>query len=119
VKHSSITKNHHIDCTNLIQIGDFVTVAGYSSQLLTHSINIELNIQDSNPIMIGDYCFVGTSSTILGGSVLPGYSVLGANSLLNKPFVNPYRLYGGNPAKEIKALGHDFKYFTRESGFVY
>lgn len=118
-EHSAITKNHHIDCTNSIQIGNFVTVAGYSSQLLTHSINIELNIQDSHPITIGDYCFVGTASTILGGSALPAYSVLGANALLNKSFTVPYRLYGGNPAKEIKELSKDYKYFTREEGFVF
>lgn len=118
-EHSAITKNHHIDCTNIIQIGNFVTVAGYASQLLTHSINIELNIQDSNPITIGDYCFVGTASTILGGSVLPDCSVLGANALLNKNFTIPYRLYGGNPAKEIKELSKDYKYFNREVGFVF
>ena len=118
-EHSAITKNHHIDCTNIIQIGNFVTVAGYASQLLTHSINIELNIQDSNPITIGDYCFVGTASTILGGSVLPACSVLGANALLNKNFTIPYRLYGGNPAKEIKELSKDYKYFNREVGFVF
>ncbi|REH01898.1 hypothetical protein C8P67_101382 [Flavobacterium aquicola] len=118
-EHSSITKNHHIDCTNVVQIGNFVTVAGYSSQLLTHSINIGLNIQDSHPIIIGDYCFVGTATTILGGAALPAYSVLGANSLLNKAFTIPYCLYGGNPAKEIKELSKDFKYFNRETGFVY
>lgn len=118
-EHSAITKNHHIDCTNVIQIGNFVTIAGYASQLLTHSINIELNIQDSSPITIGDYCFVGTASTILGGAVLPPYCILGANSLLNKTFTVPYRLYGGNPAKEIKELSKDFKYFNREVGFVY
>ena len=118
-QHSAITKNHHVDCTNTIQIGNFVTVAGYSSQLLTHSINIELNIQDSSPIVIGDYCFVGTASTILGGANLPSYCVLGANSLLNKPYSIPYRLYAGNPAMEIKELPSDFKYFNRVSGFVY
>lgn len=118
-KHSAITKNHHIDCTNIIQIGNFVTIAGYASQLLTHSINIELNIQDSYPIHIGSYCFVGTASTILGGASLPDYCVLGANTLLNKSFTVPYRLYGGNPAKEIKELSKDFKYFNREIGFVY
>lgn len=118
-KHSAITKNHHIDCTNTIQIGNFVTVAGYASQLLTHSINIELNLQDSSPIVIGDYCFVGTASTILGGATLPSYSVLGANSLLNKSYAIPYRLYAGNPAKEIKELPIDFKYFNRTTGFVY
>lgn len=118
-QHSAITKNHHIDCTNVIQIGNFVTIAGYSSQLLTHSINIELNIQDSHPITIGNYCFVGTAVTVLGGAVLPDYSVLGANSLLLKPFATPYRLYGGNPAKEIKELSQDFNYFNRDIGFVY
>lgn len=118
-EHSAITKNHHIDCTNRIEIGNFVTIAGYASQLLTHSINIQLNIQDSYPITIGDYCFVGTASTILGGSALPAYSVLGANALLNKSFTVPYRLYGGNPAKEIKELSPDYKYFKREVGFVY
>jgi acetyltransferase-like isoleucine patch superfamily enzyme len=118
-QHSAITKNHHIDCTNVITIGNFVTIAGYSSQLLTHSINIELSIQDSHPITIGDYCFVGTAVTILGGSVLPAYCVLGANSLLNKAYSIPYRLYGGNPAKEIKELSKDFNYFNREIGFVY
>lgn len=117
-QHSAITKNHHIDCTNVIQIGNFVTIAGYASQFLTHSINIGLNIQDSHPITIGDYCFVGTSSTILGGANLPAYSVLGANSLLNKAFVIPYRLYGGNPAQEIQELSRVFKYFNREVGFV-
>ena len=118
-QHSAITKKHHIDCTNEIIIGDFVTVAGYSSQILTHSINIELNIQDSKPITIGDYCFVGTASTILGGAVLPSYCVLGASSLLNKAFTIPYRLYGGNPAKEIKELSKDYLYFKREIGFVF
>lgn len=118
-RHSAITKNHHIDCTNIIQIGNFVTVAGYASQLLTHSINIELNIQDSAPITIGDYCFVGTSSTILGGANLPPFCVLGANSLLNKSFSIPYRLYAGNPAKEIKELSKDSIYFKREVGFVF
>lgn len=118
-EHSAITKKHHIDCTNLVKIGNFVTVAGYSSQFLTHSINIELNIQDSKPITIGDYCFVGTSSIILGGANLPSFSVLGANSLLNKSFSLPYRLYGGNPAREIKELPKEYKYFNRAIGFVY
>jgi len=118
-EHSAITKKHHIDCTNLIQIGNFVTIAGYSSQLLTHSINIEFNRQDSNPIRIGNYCFVGTASTILGGAALPDYSVLGANALLNKNFTVPFRLYGGNPAKEIKELSNDYGYFKRETGFVF
>ena len=117
-EHSSITKNHHIDCTNLIKIGKFCTIAGYNSQLLTHSINIYESIQDSAPILIGDYTFVGTNVVILGGAVLPDYSVLGAKSLLNSAFQKPWHLYAGVPAKEIKEISKDAKYFHRTKGFV-
>lgn len=116
---SAITKKHHIDCTNVLKIGNFVTVAGYSTQFLTHSINIQEGRQDSSPITIGDYCFIGTNSVILGGASLPSYSVLGANSLLNKDYSEQYMLYGGVPAKPIKAIDKEAKYFTRTTGFIY
>lgn len=116
---SAITKNHHIDCTNLIQIGQFATIAGYDSQLLTHSINIRENRQDSAPIIIGDYTFVGTNVVILGGSVLPSFSVLGAKSLLNKPYTEEWKLYAGVPAKLVSSIHEEDKYFSRTEGFVY
>lgn len=116
--HSAITKNHHLDCTSQIFIGNFSTIAGYDSQLLTHSINIIKGIQDSSPIIIGDYCFIGTNCTILGGANLPSYSVLGAKSLLNKKYSQTHNLYGGVPAILIKSISKDAKYFNREIGFV-
>jgi carbonic anhydrase/acetyltransferase-like protein (isoleucine patch superfamily) len=118
-ENSAITKNHHIDCTNLIQIGSFSTIAGYQTQLLTHSVNIIENYQDSAPILIGNYTFVGTNSTILGGAVLPDYSVLGAKSLLNKPHVQQWMLYGGVPAKPLRELPKEAKYFHRVDGYIY
>jgi acetyltransferase-like isoleucine patch superfamily enzyme len=116
---SAITKNHHLDCTNSLEIGNFTIIAGYNSQLLTHSINLEDNRQDSHPIRIGNYCFVGTNVVILGGSSLPDYSVLGAKSLLNTCFEESFYLYGGVPAKAVKQLSHELKYFRRNKGFVY
>ena len=71
------------------------------------------------PIRIGDYCFVGTNSVILGGSNLPDYSVLGAKSLLNKKCEVPYSLYAGVPALTIKDLDKNAKYFQRIDGFIY
>ncbi len=118
-KESAITKNHHIDCTNRISIGDFVTIAGYGSQLLTHSINIYTCRQESRPISIGNYCFVSTNVKILGGSSLPDYSVLGAGAVLNKAYSNEYTLYAGVPAKPVKEIVSSAKYFNREKGFVY
>ena len=116
---AAITKHHHIDCTNLIDIGAFSTVAGYYSQLLTHSIDVTENRQDSLPIIIGAYTFLGTNVVILGGSVLPAYSVLGAKSLLNKVYETEWKLYGGVPAKMLTDISKDAKYFNRTDGFVY
>ncbi|WP_316786290.1 hypothetical protein [Pedobacter frigiditerrae] len=118
-KESAITKNHHIDCTNLIQIGNFSTVAGYQTQLLTHSIDVYENRQDSKPIIIGDYTFIGTNCVVLGGAILPSHCLLAAKSMLNKSFHEEWKIYGGVPAKPIAALSMDAKYFTRTSGFVY
>lgn len=118
-KESAITKNHHIDCTSPITIGDFVTIAGYQSQLLTHSIDVYKNRQDSQPIAIGDYCFVGTGVKILGGSVLPNCSILGAGAVLNKAFDAEWTLYAGLPAKPIKEISENANYFRRKKGFVY
>lgn len=115
---AAITKNHHLDCTNKIIIGKFSTIAGYNSQLLTHSIDLIENRQNSNPIIIGNYTFIGTNVVILGGSELPSYSVLAAKSLLNKKYYEEWKVYGGVPAKEISSISEDAKYFSRTVGFV-
>lgn len=116
---SAITKNHHIDCTNSIHIGNFVTIAGYQSQFLTHSINITEGKQSSSPIFIGDYSFISTRVILLGGSKIPAYSVLAAGSVLTKHYHEEYILYGGVPARPIKKLSHNAAYFTRLEGFIF
>ncbi len=115
---SSITKYHHFDCTSHIHIGRFTTIAGYHSQFLTHSIDLNENRQDSNSILIGDYSFIGTNVVVLGGSILPCHSALGAKSLLNKQFSEEWVLYGGVPAKKISEIPRTAKYFTRDEGYV-
>lgn len=117
--HSAITKRHHLDCTNRIEIGAFSTIAGYSSQFLTHSINIDLCRQDSGPIKIGDRTFIGTNVVILPNSSLPNFSILGAKALLNKHHTTEFTLYAGVPAKQTCTISSQAKYFHRESGFVF
>jgi acetyltransferase-like isoleucine patch superfamily enzyme len=116
--HAAITKNHHFDCTDTINIGALTTVAGYGSQFLTHSIDVHESRQDCHSIEIGTHCFVGTNVVILGGSKLPDRSVLGAKALLNKVFDTPDMLYGGVPAKALVQIEGKRKYFEREHGFV-
>lgn len=116
--HAAITHRHIIDCTERVSIGRFSTFAGFRSQILTHSIDLVACRQDASPVSIGDYCFVGTACTLLGGSALPDYSVLGANALLNKAQHETYRLYAGVPASAVAKLDPGMKYFTRPTGFV-
>ncbi len=116
--HAAVTHRHILDCTNSVRIGRFSTFAGYRSQVLTHSIDLAHCRQASKPVTIGEYCFVGTGSVLLGGCVLPDYSVLGALSVLNKAYTETHWLYAGNPARQVKALTETMLYFERSVGFV-
>lgn len=117
-EHAAITNRHIVDCTARVSIGRYATIAGFRSQLLTHSIDLRECRQDARPIDIGEYCFVGTACTLLGGGVLPDYSVLGAGALLNSAFRESHRLYAGVPAKSVAAIARDIGYFHRAVGFV-
>jgi hypothetical protein len=118
-REAAITNRHFIDCTERIHVGEFAAVAGFASQLMTHSINLEKSRQEAYPITVGKYCFVSTNCVLLGGSTLPDYSVLGAKSLLNRDYKESYFLYGGVPAKPIKALpAETTRFFQRTDGYV-
>lgn len=116
--HAAVTNRHLIDCTNSVVIGRFSTVAGWSSQILTHSIDLKQGVQSSAPIRIGDYCFIGTSAVLLGGSYLADSCILGAKSLLNKKYTEAFWLYSGVPARPTKQLSPDHVYFIRSKGIV-
>ena len=117
-EHSALTNRHLIDCTARVTIGKFATFAGFQSQILTHSIDLEKNRQSSSPVSIGDYCFVGTNCIILGGAVLPDYCVLAAKSQLAKKLTEECALYSGVPARYVQELSRDFGYFKRVEGLV-
>lgn len=112
-KDSAITKSHLIDCTDKVEIGDYTSVGGYGTQILSHSTSLKDNDQACAPIIIGHHCFVGTRSIILPGSILPDQSVLGAGAVLNKKLDEPMSLYAGVPAKFIKKNNPEFKFFSR------
>jgi len=78
-EHAAITSRHIIDCTDEVFIGGFSTFAGYRSQILTHSIDLNESRQRCKPVRIGHHCFVGTGCVLLGGCGLPDRSVLGAH----------------------------------------
>jgi len=117
-EHAAVTNRHIIDCTERVSIGRYATVAGFRSQILTHSIDLRECRQDARPISIGSYGFVGTACTLLGGTVIPDYSVVAAQTLMRSVYEERYRLYAGVPAKAVAELDPQMKYFTRTKGFV-
>lgn len=116
--HAAITHRHLIDCTDVVTIGAFSTVAGWGSQILTHGIDVVESRQRCAPVSVGDYCFVGTRSILLKGSVLPQSSVLAPGAVLSRAFDQSHTLYGGVPARAIKEIAAEAAYFHRAEGFV-
>jgi hypothetical protein len=117
-EHSALTSRHLLDCTNRISIGRFTTFAGFRSQILTHSIDLVAGRQTSAPVEIGAYCFVSSACVLLPGAKLPDYCVLAAGAVLPRPVTETHTLYAGVPARAVKQLPTDWKYFTRAQGFV-
>ena len=116
--HGAVTNQHLLDCSDKVTVGDFAIVAGWRSQIITHSIDFARSAQTTAPVTIGPYSFVGTGSVVLKGSVLPAYSVLAAGSTLTKEHSETHTLYGGVPARPIKSLDAGMKFFSRAEGFV-
>ena len=115
---SSITKKHHIDCTNSVILGEFAAIGGYDTQILTHSVDMMECRQDSHPIIIGKYSLVATRSIITGGAQLPAYSVLCAGAYLGKHYEEEWKMYGGVPARPIKDIPKEAKRFHRTQGYI-
>jgi carbonic anhydrase/acetyltransferase-like protein (isoleucine patch superfamily) len=116
--HAAITNRHFVDCSASVSIGRFSTFAGLHSVILTHSVDLTSCKQSAKPVSIGEYCFVGAASVLLAGAALPDFSVLGAQALLNKHYTEPYYLYAGSPARPVKQLSPDRKYFSRTVGYI-
>lgn len=85
-----------------ICIGEFSCI-GKDVYLLTGSHDIERPSFDlvTRPIIIGNGCWVATSSTVLPGITIGDYSVVAAGSVVCKS-IDECSVVGGNPAKFIK-----------------
>lgn len=112
-KGAAITSRHLIDCIDSVTIGEFTTVAGFRSQILTHSINVHANRQSCAPVRIGSYCFVGTGAILLPGAALPDRCVLAAGSTLTRAFDTEDSIYAGCPAVIKSSIDKSSAYFSR------
>lgn len=115
---SSITSRHILDCIDKIEVGSFTTLAGFRSQVLTHSIDVGKNRQSCAPVHIGSYCFIGTGVILLKGARIPDYCIVAAGAVVTRPLADQHSVYAGNPAKKVKDADAEAKYFQRNLGSV-
>ena len=119
-KSAGITSRHFIDCNGGVYVGDYSTIAGLRSQILSHSIDLYENRQSTKPVKIGKYCFVGSGCIFLPGSAVPDFCIVGAGSVVNKTFENQLKVIAGNPAKESKNIDKaSVGYFFRKQHVVH
>jgi len=89
-------------CLDKITIGKKCCI-GKDAYLITgnHDISSTTFEQTTKPITIDDGCWVSTGSYILPGVTLSRFTVVAAQSLVNKS-TDEYDIIGGNPARFIK-----------------
>jgi carbonic anhydrase/acetyltransferase-like protein (isoleucine patch superfamily) len=96
-----ITSGHRIDCTDKVTLGRNVIVGGRNSSLWTH------NRQETAPIEIGDFCYLGSEVRLAPGAKLPGECILGIGAVLTSEVASPRSLVAGVPAKVVRPLSDD------------
>lgn len=116
--HSAVTMRHYVDCANAVRVGSYTTIGGVRSVVWSHEIDVAAGKQISGPVTIGDYCYVGTGSTLLPGAVVPHRSIVAAGAVVRGVLTQELRVYGGVPAKPVSELSPDSRYFSRDRGVV-
>ena len=93
-----VVSGHRIDFTDRVTIGRNVIVGGRNSSFWTH------NRQQTAPITIGDFCYLGSEIRIAPGSRLPERCILGLGAVLSGVIETPGSLVGGVPARVLRPL---------------
>jgi acetyltransferase-like isoleucine patch superfamily enzyme len=93
-----VVSGHRIDFTDRVTLGRNVIVGGRNSSFWTH------NRQQTGPIAIGDFCYLGSEIRIAPGSSLPERCILGLGAVLSGAIDTPGSLVGGVPARVLRPL---------------
>jgi acetyltransferase-like isoleucine patch superfamily enzyme len=93
-----VVSGHRIDFTDRVTIGRNVILGGRNSSLWTH------NRQQTAPIVIGDFCYLGSEVRLAPGARLAPECILGLGSVLASDVAEPRSLVGGVPAKVLRPL---------------
>ena len=88
-------------------VGDYAEI-GPNCMIVSgnHDFYNQRNVVRKETI-IGDYCWLASSSIVLAGVVLGPRTIVGAGSVVTKSFPDGFCVIAGNPAKVVKILDKD------------
>lgn len=107
ISSTAIVSQKAITIGNNVKIGGGVCI--YDTDFHSLDAGIRYNREDDRlstnkqPVIIEDNVFIGAHSTILKGVTIGKNSIVGACSVVTKS-IPPNEIWGGNPAKFLKAL---------------
>lgn len=107
---SVINQKCRLDNRGQITIGSNVTISA-CSVILTgdHDLHDPLFRGRANPVVIGDYAFIGTRAIILPGVTIGFGAAVGAGSVVTHD-VPERTIVAGSPARVIRMRDGDFNY---------
>ncbi|MGN6605814.1 MAG: acyltransferase [Jatrophihabitans sp.] len=111
--HAMITTGHDIDCSDRVELHEYATVAGFGSQVLTHSLDLVRDRFVATPIEIGHHSAVMSGCILLNGTSVPPRSIVSAGSVVTTKLRAELTFYRGNPAEAVRELPPTLKYFRR------
>lgn len=94
-------------------IGDYVGI-GPNCMIISgnHDVYDQSKVVVKETI-IGDYCWLASSSIVLAGVILGPRTIVGAGAVVTKSFPEGYCVLAGNPAKIVKTLDKEQFVCTR------
>lgn len=113
-RNSVLTFKHYLDASANITIGNNTVIAGRSSVFFSHGINSDIKSRiDIRPIIIGDWCYIGSNVNFVPGSGVADHTFVGMGSVVSKQFTENYILVAGNSAEIKKHLSSKAEFFDR------
>jgi acetyltransferase-like isoleucine patch superfamily enzyme len=101
-----------------LYIGDYVRFGPNVGILSANHGLYEHFVYDTKPVRIGDYSWIGMGAKVLAGVELGPRTIVGANSVVTKSFLEGYCVLAGCPAKVVKYLDKEkFKPWHAEHEF--
>jgi len=94
----------YIQAFDSISIGNYVRIAP-SVGIITGNHDIyDQRKHVRGPVSIGDYCWIAVNSTILVNTELGPFTIVAANSVVNRSYPDGHVVLAGSPARPITEL---------------